>query len=417
MRSSVRIGILGGGQLGSFLDQAARGLAGREGLALTSVVMTDDVASPAEKAGAEILRGSPNRIDDLVRLFGTTTHVVIENEFLDADLLEEAQARAGGAKIQPSLYALRLAQDKLVQKKLLEGANLPTAKFAELPSSTGADDGAFARVAGDFRESGFVLKASRGGYDGRGNFAVRPGQAPAPDAAREFLTRFRDVPVYAEEWVPFAFECALVACRSGSELHAYPLVRTTQRNGTCEWVMPLALPERESLEREARGLAKKIAHLFGLEGVFAVEFFAVTAASGEPGLLINEIAPRVHNSGHFTLDAAPVSQFEAHVRSALELPLADADFETLPSFAMMNILGPPQATGPASRSAIPVAVPEHLREYWYGKEELRPMRKLGHWNAVSARPGEAPRLAREMELLSREFYRGLLDQVMRGPTS
>src|SRR5690606_35837085 len=115
-------------------------------------------------------------------------------------------------------------------------------------------------------------------------------------AVREFLNRFSSAPVYAEEWIPFQFECALVACRTNTGFFAYPLVRTTQRNGTCEWVMPLALNGREALETEARSLAQKVAEIFGLEGVFAVEFFAVQDPSGRTELLINEIAPRVHNS-------------------------------------------------------------------------------------------------------------------------
>lgn len=400
----ITIGILGGGQLGWLLDASVRRLARETGREIDSVVMSPLPNSTAEIGGARVFRGSLASVDDLTEFFAQVTHLVIENEFLDVPVLEEALRRAGTPRLLPSLTSLRLAQDKLKQKEIYREYLIPSAKFQALHTNSPLLDQILQFAA---QEDGACLKTSRGGYDGTGNFALPPGEPPKLTALSEFLDRFRGRPLYIEKWVPYRFECALVACKTAQDFFHYPLVKTTQRAGTCEWVLPLEPALQARLEPEASKIAAKIAEVFGLEGVFAVEFFC-----GSDGhLLVNEIAPRVHNSGHYTLDAARVSQFEAHLRAVLELPLESSDFETAPSFAMMNLLGPTLARGLASRSKMKLELPATIREYWYGKHETRPMRKLGHWNAVSNEAGRSIAIAAELENHAEKFYRELMQQL------
>jgi 5-(carboxyamino)imidazole ribonucleotide synthase len=207
----------------------------------------------------------------------------------------------------------------------------------------------------------------------------------------------RGIPVYAEGKVDFIRELAIIGCVSMSgDSITYPLVISEQENGICKEVVGPAihLGVAPHFQDQAREAARKIAQDVGLVGSFGIEFFE--SRSGE--LLVNEIAPRVHNTGHYSQNAYPVSQFENHWRALLGLPLFDPlenPAVSAPYFAMLNLLGPQGVSRQASQSPLPIAGP-HSQLHWYGKKDIRPGRKLGHFNGTADSPDALSSLLSEL---------------------
>ncbi|MGZ3699639.1 MAG: ATP-grasp domain-containing protein, partial [Bdellovibrionota bacterium] len=306
--------------------------------------------------------------------------VIFENEFVDCDLLARA-AKGSRAVFAPGLPVIRLLQDKLHQKGLLDRLGIPNASWEVVLDH----EQALRAFDGEA-----VLKWSRQGYDGKG-VLVLPSKG-----SKEFvaLATKRKIPVFAERRIPFVRELAIVACRSVSgEFVHYPLVISEQERGICRRVLgpAVTLGVDAKLEAQAASFARQVGDAAGLVGAFALELFET--ADGQ--LLVNEIAPRVHNSGHFTQNACSVSQFENQVRAALGFPLAEP--QTQAAFVMLNLLGPEGVTMRDEKITLPTP-PAHGALHWYAKSEIRPSRKLGHLNASSTRAGadEVERLAREL---------------------
>ena len=381
-----KVGILGGGQLAAMLAEAALRLG------LRPVVLAKGPLDPAARLVKDALYGSYEDLDLLKRFLGEVELVAFENEFIPSELLHKA--RHAKTYFMPELETLRRLQDKISQKRALQSINVPTAPMLVLP------EGGRVRPWLDEvdREYGsrFVLKWSRTGYDGKGVFLAND---PVPlSSRRELLDKFcqasleRGGTVFAEPYVPFVRELALVACQStNGEFKAYPLVVIEQPGGVCRWVKgpASALGVDPKLEREAFAYAKKISDGFQLQGTFAVELFELK----DGGLWVNEISPRVHNSGHFTQDAAVTSQFENHWRALLGLPLGE--MSTHPAFAMLNVLGPANAAQKHGWKLPPITARLHL--HWYGKADLLPGRKLGHINGHVRKIEEFAELIEEME--------------------
>ncbi len=362
-----RWGILGDGQLARMLAMAAYPLGVRP------VILTGDSSSPAGQVSPLIVRGHFDSRDDLHAILSQVDGALIESEFIDCDALE---ATGLAEKIIPPISCIRTLQDKLEQKRLLKRLEIQSPQLHErdLP-----DDLEWISRLTDSGKKPLVIKFAKLGYDGKGVLILNGEGRSDIESAEEFLigARKRKITIYAEEKVDFKRELAMVIVRTKSgETKSWPLVISEQKKGVCDRVMgPAAsLGVDEKLEKKAQDICHKIAGHLGLIGVMAVEFFE----THDSRILVNEIAPRVHNSGHYTLNAGCASQFENHWRAALNLPLGITD--TAPFFVMQNILGVPDIT--SKECATPPAPGEFTHVHWYGKRGIAPGRKLGHITAV-----------------------------------
>ncbi len=368
-------------------------------LGLRPVVLAKGPLDPAARLVRDAMYGSYEDIDLLRRFLGEVELVAFENEFIPSELLQ--QARHNKTYFMPELDTLRRLQDKIAQKRALQSIAVPTAEMITLDEGERIQPW-LEKVDAAYNQR-FVLKWARTGYDGKGVFIA--GEPQPLSHRREQLDSFckaaieRGSAVFAEPYVPFKRELAIVACQStNGEFKTYPTVIIEQPRGVCRWVKgpATALGTSKTLEDEAIRYAKKIADDFKLQGTFAVEFFE----SEDGSLFVNEISPRVHNSGHFTQDAAVTSQFENHWRALLGLPLGEMN--THAAFAMLNVLGP-QNTKPVWRLP-PITSRLHL--HWYGKADLLPGRKLGHINGHVRSVQEFADLIEEMERCERGWIDG-----------
>lgn len=362
-----RWGILGDGQLARMLAMAAYPLG------IRPVILTGDSSSPAGQVSPLIVRGHFDSRDDLHAILSQVDGALIESEFLDCDALE---ATGLAEKIIPPITCIRTLQDKLEQKRLLKRLEIPSPQLYEKDL---ADDLDWISRLTESGKKPIVIKFAKLGYDGKGVLILNGEGRSDLERAEDFLigARKRKISVYAEEKADFKRELAMVIVRAKSgETKAWPLVISEQKQGICDLVMGPAvnLGANERLEKTAQDICHKIAGHLGLVGVMAVEFFETQDGK----LLVNEIAPRVHNSGHYTLNAGCASQFENHWRAALNLPLGSTD--TAPFFVMQNILGVPDIT--SKECATPPAPGEFTHVHWYGKRGIAPGRKLGHITAV-----------------------------------
>lgn len=366
-----RWGILGDGQLARMLALAAYPLG------IRPVVLTGDPSSPAGQVSPLIVRGHIDSRDDLHAILSQVDGAVIESEFVDCDAIE---ATGLANKIYPSISAIRVLQNKLEQKKLLMELNTPT---STLHQKIGADDFEWIRQLSQNGTRKVVIKFAKLGYDGKGVLVLN-GQGPTDvERAEEFIisAKKRKIPLYAEDKVDFKRELAMIAVRSrDGQVKTWPLVISEQRQGVCDRVTGPAthLGVSVDLENQAHDYCSRIAEHLNFVGVLAIEFFETS----DGRLLVNEIAPRVHNSGHFTMDAGCSSQFENHWRAVLNLPLGNTDTTTF--FLMQNILGIPELTSKDCALAPEAGGFSHV--HWYGKRGVSPGRKLGHMTAVCHHP-------------------------------
>lgn len=388
------VGILGGGQLARMLAEAAHRLG------LVPVPLAESPDEPAAQVCPQTVVGSIDDPEALERFFARCPRVVFENEFVDCDRLE--RAARGRVEFLPGLAAIRRLQDKLQQKQVLAELGIPNPPFRALDGGRDAVRGFVEDALAHF-EGECVFKWARLGYDGKGTL-IGPVDA---DVATAFCERALDrgVPLYVEQKVAFRRELSVVASYSlAGELAAYPLVVSEQQDGICKRVTgpATALGVDPRLERAAHEHARRLAERLSLFGTFAIELLHAP----DDEIWVNEIAPRVHNTGHFSQDAAATSQFENHWRAVLRLPLGPT--ATAPAFAMLNLLGPADvAPGPADRVPEPGA---HAHLHWYGKRELRDGRKMGHLNGSAASAAELPALLDELRDLERRWIDAVHDR-------
>lgn len=362
-----RWGVLGDGQLARMLALAAYPLG------IRPVVLTGDPSSSAGQVSPLIVRGHVDNRDDLHAILSQVDGAVIESEFVDCDAIE---ATGLANKVYPSLGCIRILQNKLEQKKLLIQLDIPT---ATLHQKSIADAFEWIEQLTQNGTKKVVIKFAKLGYDGKGVLVLNAQGASDLERAQEFLIGAlkRKIPVYAEDKVEFKRELAMIAVRSkDGDIQTWPLVISEQRQGVCDKITGPAtsLGVSSAFETLAQDYCGKIANHLGLVGVMAVEFFETL----DGRLLVNEMAPRVHNSGHYTLDAGCSSQFENHWRAVLNLPLGTT--KTAPFFVMQNVLGIPEVTSKESVSAPVAGGFSHV--HWYGKRGVSPGRKLGHITAV-----------------------------------
>ncbi|WP_082956019.1 5-(carboxyamino)imidazole ribonucleotide synthase [Mycobacterium sp. E3339] len=381
------VAMVGGGQLARMTHQAAIAL----GQTLRVLATARDES--AAQVTPDVVIGSHADLEDLRRVAAGATVLTFDHEHVPTELLDKLVAE--GVNVAPPPQALVHAQDKLVMRRRMEALGAAVPRYAEIRSVDELD--AFARrIAGPV-----VVKAVRGGYDGRG---VR--MARDPSHAREIAASFLGdgVPVMAEEQVNLRRELSALVARSPfGQGAAWPVVETVQRDGICVQVIAPAPELAPARAAEAQQLALRLAAELGVVGVLAVELFETV--DGE--LLVNELAMRPHNSGHWTMDGSRTSQFEQHVRAVLDYPLGDTD-ALAPVTVMANVLG--------ARDAPAMSVDERLhhlfarmpdaRVHLYGKEE-RPGRKVGHINFLGTDVAELPALRERAELAAHWLSHGI----------
>ena len=351
------VGIIGGGQLARMMVQASIPL----GIGIRVLAEHPDDSAALVSPQVEI--GRPNNARILREFMATCDVMTLDHELVYLDAL--AKIEENGGIVRPGAETLRYAKDKLHQRQAFKRAKLPVPAFAELLNVPAIEEFA--------REHGWpvVVKSQQGGYDGRGVWVI--GNL---EEAGEFFgsTEGTGVDLMLEEHVKIDRELAvLVARRPGGEFVTYPVVETVQRDGICHEVIAPAQVAPEIVER-ARALGERIAELTKAVGVIAIELFLV----GDE-LLINEVATRPHNSGHFSIDGCETSQFDNHLRAVLDWPLGPTDL-LAPVVVMANLLGEDRDSI-ASRIPGALDVPRGVHPHLYGKE-VRQGRKIGHVTAL-----------------------------------
>jgi 5-(carboxyamino)imidazole ribonucleotide synthase len=355
------VAMVGGGQLARMTHQAAIALG--QSLRVLAVGPDDSAALVA----ADVRLGDHRDLAALAALADGATVVTFDHEHVPTAHLRALEA--AGHRVAPGPDALVHAQDKLVLRRALAAAGEPQPAWAEVDTPTGVAD-----LAG---ATGWpvVLKTPRGGYDGKGVFLV-------DDVAEAAALLERHGTLLAEERVPMLRELAVQVARSPfGQVAVWPVVETVQRDGVCNEVLAPAPGLDEARATAAQELAIRIADRLGVVGLLAVEMFETA-----DGVLVNELAMRPHNSGHWTIEGSRTSQFEQHLRAVLDYPLGSTEL-TAPVVAMANVLGGAAAAedwaGPLLDERIHhlMAHWPDVKLHWYGKGQ-RPGRKLGHVTAL-----------------------------------
>jgi 5-(carboxyamino)imidazole ribonucleotide synthase len=357
------VAMVGGGQLSRMTHQAAIAL----GQSLR--VLATDPAESAALVAADVRLGDHRVLADLERLAEGATVVTFDHEHVPTELLQALVD--AGHRVAPGPRALVHAQDKLVLRRALAAAGEPQPAWVE--ARTVHDVTAFADEVG----WPVVLKTPRGGYDGKGVFVVS-----GPDEVADLLEQHGTL--LAEERVAMVRELAAQVARSPfGQVAVWPVVETVQRDGVCNEVLAPAPGLDDELATAAQELAVRIADRLGLVGMLAVELFQTDA-----GILVNELAMRPHNSGHWTIEGARTSQFEQHLRAVLDYPLGSTAM-TAPVVVMANVLGgaaaEPDWAGPGLDERVHhlMAHWPDVKLHWYGKGQRRG-RKLGHVTALGS---------------------------------
>jgi 5-(carboxyamino)imidazole ribonucleotide synthase len=380
------VAMVGGGQLARMTHQAAIAL----GQSLR--VLAADADDPAAQVSPDVVIGSHTNLADLRRVAAGADALTFDHEHVPCELLEKLVAE--GVNVAPPPEALIHAQDKLVMRRRLEALGAPVPRYAAV---SGLDDvEAFAARTG----GPMVVKAVRGGYDGRG-VRMAADLAQARSIAGEYLDA--RVPVLVEERVAMRRELSALVARSPyGQGAAWPVVETVQRGGICVLVIAPAPALSDDLGAAAQQLALRLAAELGVVGVLAVELFETIDGQ----LLVNELAMRPHNSGHWTMDGARTSQFEQHLRAVLDYPLGDTD-ATVPVTVMANALGAtqtPTMTVDERLHHLFARMPD-ARVHLYGKGE-RPGRKIGHVNFLGDHVAELANLRERAELAANWLSHG-----------
>ena len=349
------VGMVGGGQLSRMTHQAAIAM----GLSLR--VLADASHDSAALVAQGVVVGSHTSLPDLLDFAAGCEVVTFDHEHVPGELI--AALEAAGHTVLPGSSALLHAQDKQVMRERLSALRVPVPPFA--PVSVAAELDAFAAIHG----WPVVLKAATGGYDGKGVWVVRSVEDAAPVLASGLR-------LLAEQHVPLVRELSAVVARSPyGQAAAWPVVETVQQDGICVEVIVPAPGLSEELALQAQGLALRLAAELGVVGVMAVELFQTA-----DGLLVNELAMRPHNSGHWSIEGSRTSQFEQHLRAVLDYPLG-ATGTTAPWVVMGNLLGGEGEPDLDRRLHMLYARDPALKVHLYGKQ-VRPGRKIGHVTAL-----------------------------------
>jgi 5-(carboxyamino)imidazole ribonucleotide synthase len=353
------LGVVGGGQLGRMLGEAAAPLG-------VDVIVSDPTPdAPAAPVVSDQVVGDFDDESTLRELAERADYLTFEIELADPDVLERVGEEAG-TPVHPHPDTLRTIQDKLVQKRRLREAGVPVPAFRAVDS---AED---LRDALDDLGCPAMLKAREGGYDGRGNAPVR-----GPEDVEEAFAAI-DGPAMVEDFVDFERELAVMGCLGADERDVFPVTETVHEEEILrEMVAPARAPA--TVRERAHEVAGDVLDVMSGRGVFGIELFETS--DGE--ILLNEIAPRPHNSGHWTIEGCHTSQFEQHVRAVTGTSLGTT--EQRATAATVNILGDVSERQEATLYGLGEALAtDALAVHWYGKREVYRLRKMGHLTLARA---------------------------------
>jgi len=363
-----RVGIIGGGQLAQMMAKAAKKLN------LTITVLDPTENAPASGvADSQIIGDYTDKIA-LEKLAEAADFITVEVEIPDEEILHKVLAnfRTLGKLVNPPPEDLAIIQDKLKQKEFLRLHSIPTAPFIEVSSKEDIQ-----KAAETFGYP-IVLKSRTGGYDGRGNAVIHTDSEI--DSALQSL---QGKGLYIEQFIPFKKELsAIVARNTKGETASYPILETIHKDNICHIVIAPA-PVSEHIKKEASKVAENVLKNLKGAGVYAIELFL----SQDDKVLVNEIAPRVHNSGHLTIEANETSQFEQHLRAITGMPLGATDMK-VPAAVMINILGEREGKAELKGEEAVRTIPGAYLHV-YGKLMTKVQRKMGHITVVDESVEEA----------------------------
>lgn len=355
------VGVLGGGQLGRMLAEAANRLN-------IEIRFLDKSQAPAKQITnhESHIEGSFKDASSIKQLAQSCDVLTIEIEHVDADVLAEIQD-AGHAVVEPSPSTIKIIQDKYAQKLHLSKSGVAVAEAIPLEGDSESE----LKSVGASLGFPYMLKSRRDAYDGKGNFPVM-GEGDISEAIKALGNRGANS-LYAEKWAPFTKELAVNVVQTSKGTLAFPTVETVHENSICKIVYAPARGIANAVLAAAQELAKKAVGSFQGKGVYGVEMFLLP----NNDLLINEIAPRPHNSGHYTIEACPISQYDAHLRAILDLPIPAESLQLREPAIMLNILG---GNTPDAHHAVAKAALSNPRTsvHMYGKGAGTKGRKMGH---------------------------------------
>ncbi|MGQ0771430.1 MAG: 5-(carboxyamino)imidazole ribonucleotide synthase [Nitrososphaerota archaeon] len=350
------LGIIGGGQLGMMLTEAAKTMPEH----ISEIIVLDPTENcSAAQAGAKQIVADFKDEKAILELASRVDILTYEIESGNSDVLKIAESKT---TINPSPETLRIIQDKFLQKSFLVKNNIPVTDFVSVES---LED-----LKQKIKKFGYpaLLKARKDAYDGRGNYVIR-----SENDLEKAYNHFPGKSLMLEQFVDFTMEVSVIAARNtGGQIVTYPVVENIHENNILKITIAPARVTHD-IAKQAELIAYETMRVLHGAGVFGIEMFVTSKNE----ILINEIAPRVHNSGHHTLQSSQTSQFEQHLRAILGLELGDT--KLIHATVMYNILGPDNIHG---KYKMPDIKSENLHLKMYGKTESKPQRKLGHLNLV-----------------------------------
>jgi 5-(carboxyamino)imidazole ribonucleotide synthase len=354
------LGVVGGGQLGRMLAEAAAPLG------VETIVLDPTPDCPAAPVARDQIVGDFDDPAAIGRLADRTDALTYEIELADPDHLADA-SEAADVPVHPTPGTLRTIQDKFLEKEMLTGAGIPVPEYRRVDS--------VADLEAAVEEFGAVmLKAREGGYDGRGNVPVRSPEE-AEDAI-DTVGSVDDPAALAEAFVDFEREVSVIGVQGDGEVRTFPVGENVHEE---EILRETVVPARTSddVKERAQSVARDVLDALDGRGVFGIELFETP----EGDILVNEIAPRPHNSGHWSIEGAVTSQFEQHARAVLGWPLGSTR-QRAPTVSA-NVLGTVDEPRPAELGGVEAVLErEAAHLHWYGKDEVRPLRKMGHVTAT-----------------------------------
>ena len=373
---SKTLGIIGGGQLGMMLTEAAQNLGD-----ISKIIVLDPTENcPAAKVGAQQIVADFKDEDAIKKLSELSDIITYEIESGNSDVLKKLEENT---EINPSPDTLRIIQDKLLQKQFLQKNGIAVAEFEKIENKEELNQMI------DKMGLPLLLKTRRDAYDGRGNYKIN-SKSEIDDA----LDLFSGKTLMVEKFVKFEKEVSVIAARNTKgEILTYPVVENIHENNILRTTIA---PGRvsEIVRKEAEKIAEKTMEVLHGAGVFGIEMFVTS----DDEILINEIAPRVHNSGHHTLQSCNTSQFEQHLRAILGMDLGDSSIKT-PTI-MYNILGPKTFQGEYN---VLFKKQDNIHLKMYGKLESKPQRKIGHVNVVDVENRGMEELLKQVEDLKKNL--------------
>jgi 5-(carboxyamino)imidazole ribonucleotide synthase len=376
LETGFTLGFIGGGQLARMSALQAF----RYGMNI-AVYATSNAKEPVEQMTPLVFRGGLNDVEKLIEFAQVCDVITLENEFVDAKVLQEVQNRTG-IPIFPTSKSFDLIGDKLTEKQTFQNAGIPVTPFSPIKNISDIDN--FASEHG----WPFILKSAKGGYDGYGNATVKNTE----DAVNAFesLGGTKGQVVIAEAFVAYSMELAVMVARNHTGVVVYPCVESIQQDHICKEIIVPARITRE-LQIQTQELAVAAIEAIDGIGMFGFEFFLTT----DNQILLNESAPRPHNSGHYTIEGCVTSQFENHVRAVCGLPLGPSDL-VKPVAVMINILGKRKGAAKVEEFD-PVMYSRSAHLHVYGKEESKLGRKMGHITVLGNDIESALERAKNME--------------------